>query len=54
MPTLTQHLKTVQRRMLLNRFLVTWLVSRAIRRSYNDDLQRVLYSKEHQVKGRFD
>ena len=39
---------------LLNRLLTSWLLSRAIRRSYKSDLQRVLYGKEHQVKGRFE
>lgn len=39
---------------ILNRFLASWLISRAIRRSYSNDLQRILSAKEHQVKGRFD
>lgn len=40
--------------LVLNRLLASWLISRAIRRSYSNDLRRVLYGKEHQVKGRFD
>jgi hypothetical protein len=39
---------------LLNRMLAGWAVKRLARMQYEDDIRRVLYGKEHQVKGRFE
>lgn len=39
---------------LLNRLLARWVISKAAQLSYQAELQKVLYGKEHQVKGRFE
>jgi hypothetical protein len=39
---------------LLNRLLASWVISKAAKIAYQAQLQKVLYGKEHQVKGRFE
>jgi hypothetical protein len=39
---------------LLNRLLATWAYRRLARLEYENDINRVIYGKEHQVKGRFE
>jgi hypothetical protein len=39
---------------LLNRLLARWATSKMSQLAYRAQLEKVLYGKEHQVKGRFE